>query len=882
MARREGCDAVYDAAQRWVDVALRKDNSLLTPGQPIWSLHNLNDFHRRFVGQPNTPGSGFFESFESQLAEAPHETIQLAAEILYVHYLIAAPPAISGGNKRERIGQVLGWSKPAISIPSDLDSVLDTGVLFPGPNFGADKPAHIQLITEFVMYWKRQPANRQSLALDDPWTFKDEFKSVVVPRAGLQAEAVLHLIYPDTFEPIVSRNQKMSLQKSYETLLKSPTGDIDRDLLDIRRRLSGQAEHYKDGFDFYSDDVRFTWSPDVSPWDRFIGWGSRFVNLPSFDKWERDYKLDTANRLEQARHAIEHASDDWLTILNRAFKKKNNLVHYITHSRFSIWCSQNRKEAREALLALWGDERNWISKESASVAIGDFLEQVPADSPQGKGTRVTLASFLAMSIDPLVFPPYQTTTFEHGYDLTVFPYPDKSASESVIYEHFLSFLDRILSEAGKRKLELRDRLDAQSMLWSVINWTTEDHPDFPESERDALRRFREAENLGSSRPLTFAEPIANQAFTQNSFIPTLYLPEASGGSGALTYTLTPEPPVGLSCGEETRELSGCPRVAQTSATYTWTATDEDGRSAKQTFSITVSAETLHDLAARLFWDTDHLKDIHSLLQDKGQIVFYGPPGTGKTFVAQELAHHFARAEDRTDLVQFHPSYAYEDFVEGFRPDTIRDQPGFKLREGPLKRIADQARANPKETHVLVIDEINRGNVARVFGELYFLLEYRGREISLQYSDTKFALPDNLWFIATMNTADRSIALVDAALRRRFHFVPFFPDQPPVDGLLDRWLEREKPSLRWVGDLLNHANAQLADRHLAIGPSHFLRDDLDEKWVELIWNHSIYPYVEEQLFGDQDQLAEFEFEKLQRAAKQQDRSPGNDDDTSDTG
>ena len=537
----------------------------------------------------------------------------------------------------------------------------------------------------------------------------------------------------------------------------------------------------------------------------------------------------------------------------------------------------NKKEAREALLALWGEERNWISKEYASVAIGDFLKQVPADSLSGKGTRVTLASFLAMAINPRMFPPYGTTTFERGYDLTGFPYPDKSASQSVVYEHFLSFLDRILAEAGKRKIELRDRLDAQSMLWSVINWTTEDHRDFPEFEHDALRRFREADTLPASPPPTFAEPIENLTFAQNSIIPTFYLPEATGGSGALTYALAPEPPDGLACDEEARELSGAPTVAQPSATYTWTATDDDGRSAEQTFLISVAPETLEALAARLLWDADHLHNIQRLLQDKRQIVFYGPPGTGKTYVALQLARHFASTEDRTDLVQFHPSYAYEDFVEGFRPADQNGQPGFQLREGPLKRIAKKARDNPDAKHVLVIDEFNRGNVARVFGELYFLLEYRDRKMSLQYSGSGFSLPKNLWFIATMNTADRSIALVDAALRRRFHFVPFFPDQPPVKDLLRRWLETHKPNLLWIVRLLDLANRKLSDRHLAIGPSHFMRKDLSEDWVKLIWNHSILPYIEEQLFGQEERVAEFEYGKLRAEVQSADNVANGDGD-----
>ena len=182
------------------------------------------------------------------------------------------------------------------------------------------------------------------------------------------------------------------------------------------------------------------------------------------------------------------------------------------------------------------------------------------------------------------------------------------------------------------------------------------------------------------------------------------------------------------------------------------------------------------------------------LQDKRQAIFQGPPGTGKTYVAKRIAEHCREHGGDFKIVQFHPSYSYEDFVEGFRPTLTDGQAGFELNPGPLRLIADEAAANPDATFILVIDEINRGNVAKILGELYFLLEYRGEEVNLQYSNKEFSLPKNLWFIGTMNTTDRSIALVDAALRRRFYFFNFFPDEPPVKGLLRRWLDKNNSEL----------------------------------------------------------------------------------------
>ena len=279
------------------------------------------------------------------------------------------------------------------------------------------------------------------------------------------------------------------------------------------------------------------------------------------------------------------------------------------------------------------------------------------------------------------------------------------------------------------------------------------------------------------------------------------------------------------------------------------------------------AKSLEALAEELLFDLDSLREIEKLLEDKGQVIFQGPPGTGKTYAARQIAACLAGSAERVRLVQFHPSYAYEDFVQGYRPVLDQGRAGFELRNGPLLDMAERAREEPDARHFLVVDEINRGNLAKVFGELYFLLEYRDEEMRLQYSEAPFSLPENLYIIGTMNTADRSIALVDLALRRRFHFVEFHPGEPPVEGLLRRWLDRNASGMEWVADVVNHANGKLEQEGLAtIGPSYFMREGLDDEKVRIIWKHNVRPYIAEQLYGQQERLEEFDLDKLRREAE----------------
>ncbi len=270
------------------------------------------------------------------------------------------------------------------------------------------------------------------------------------------------------------------------------------------------------------------------------------------------------------------------------------------------------------------------------------------------------------------------------------------------------------------------------------------------------------------------------------------------------------------------------------------------------------ANATQELADRIHVGLDWLQDCVELLRDRRQLIFYGPPGTGKTYIAQQLAWHVTD-KGNVKLVQFHPAYSYEDFFEGFRPQGggAEGQIGFTLKAGPLRSLVDKAAENPEVAYVLIIDEINRGNLPKIFGELYFLLEYRDQAIDLMYSSDSaepFSLPKNIFVIGTMNTADRSIALVDTALRRRFAFLPLHPSEQPTSGILRSWLAA-KGYDDTLADLHDELNARISDPDFKIGPSYFMREkvatDTTGKALKLMWRTDILPLLEEHHFGDRN-------------------------------
>ena len=261
-----------------------------------------------------------------------------------------------------------------------------------------------------------------------------------------------------------------------------------------------------------------------------------------------------------------------------------------------------------------------------------------------------------------------------------------------------------------------------------------------------------------------------------------------------------------------------------------------------------------DFLNEVYMDEDTYNTLTELLEAKYNVILQGAPGVGKTFAAKRLAYSIMGQKDtsRVAMVQFHQSYSYEDFIQGYRPS----KEGFELENGAFYKFCKEAEEDNERPYFFIIDEINRGNLSKILGELMMLIEKdkRGEKIKLLYSNEWFTVPQNVRIIGMMNTADRSLALMDYALRRRFAFFDFAPAFSS-EGFKNYLAEKNSPKLESLITVVESLNNTISsDESLGdgfrIGHSYFCTDDeITDEWLKSVVEYEVIPLIKEYWFDE---------------------------------
>lgn len=807
VGRDRGEDELRNLSDEYLR-AIRGGDSVFTPGRPVWTPEVAQEVLQAFVERPDEGGRSFEQKLDDQLAGASDAAVQLFAELWC---LSLAPLAdYTPAKKRQLLKRVLTKMSSPAQLPPVVDAAMDAGVFSGGVAFKTRRPFQIALLVRVAAAVLSLADDAREAALSDPLAFEDLLASIADPNEPAQRCALRWFLFPDYYLPVVSDKHRKAIRDAFADLLDGTASNLDQELNQIKSALAEGG----------GVDVEFYRPPLLDRWDP----GHTLSGVPATPQQVAD-----RNEYKTPRYATASAT-----------------VRTVGEGKWTTYTDV-------------GEVAGLIPGQ-----VGDYLAKVHHDV----GHRV-------IKIDGSTYTVEQREALEaEGIRFDARGMADQSQKMTKEDLHDRLEMLGLLPKAARRAWLVRgSNVNGQDLVpnWLAQGWVTLAATSLREVEpgidRDHLKPIVEEDYAHASYAARAEKLDEFHAFLSRMLPGHLIVTSDQGRLhlGEITGDVTFQPSVDggatLVRGVEWRgatpidrlpgDVTARLKVQRDVLDLTQNLDLLEKLFVADEVSVEVDdagplvlRDATDELAVELHVDRTWLQECVELLRDRPQLIFYGPPGTGKTYIAQALGEHLAGGNVR--LVQFHPSYSYEDFFEGFRPTTSG---GFELRPGPMRRIVDQAVANPRDAHVLIIDEINRGNLAKVFGELYFLLEYRDRNVELLYGDGDFSLPANVFLIGTMNTADRSIALVDAAMRRRFAFVALHPSEPPIRDMLRTWLRKEGRSER-VADLLGELNRQIVDPDFKVGPSYFMREKVfGTGGLERIWRTSILPMLEEHHFGE---------------------------------
>ena len=453
MARKEiTAGPIYPAAELFVARSLRGGSSFVTGVPNVWTQAPADDFYERFVVNEKVGAAaegGFAERLVAQLEGASTETVLLAADLACLSALPVSDMAYE--TKLKRLQTVLAAIQPSPGIDPVVLEAFETGIA----SYGAGHTVvwkYMQYLADFARAWVLLGTEERDRYLEDPW----EWKAFVVGRPGGtagQAAAMLHLVYPEVFEPIVSADARAAIVKSFARVPGvEDEADVDRKLLLIRAALEpvlGTTFH------FWSPAVQPVWKGTASdPVWTFARFAAAFRNLDTFEGQEVDYKLTLATRLQEARRALLDGDASWLALLKQAFASPNNITSWRQRDTFLKWCESEPQESRDVL------ESTWEASSPETAELTRFLEAVPDSAIDSPGGRANIISYLFGAWDPQEWINYKPSASDRALALCGL---ENAETADVVGRigRFRSFIDelrvRVVALGGPASTRLRRR-----------------------------------------------------------------------------------------------------------------------------------------------------------------------------------------------------------------------------------------------------------------------------------------------------------------------------------------------------------------------------------------------------------------------------------------